>query len=597
MLIKRLHEFFTAPISTNSRPRVIFWFVLSLTFATIYASQVLQKAFSSEYVAQDDARQFVFWMQRFVDRELLRNDLMAEYYQSITPPGFASFYWLMAVMGVAPLLLSKILPMILGLVTTVYVFGVSMQILPVPAAGFLSALLLNHSIWMRNDVSSATPKAFAYPLFAAFLYYLLRGSWIPTLVAIALQGLFFAPMAFISGGVLLLRLVNWSNGRLTLSRDRKDYLFSVTGLGVAFLSLLPYALTSSKFGPLITISQAKLIPDFMAGARVSFFYDNNPLRYWFAGPETGIFPYVGPAQIFIGVLLPVLLVFPSRFPLTSQVTSKIKVLGEIAIASFGMFFAAHLLMFKLYGPSRYTQHSLRIVFAIASAILLISLMDAAFRFYPPPVAGGLRGVSLLPLIFSFLIFLAVVFYPNSLRFFPRPGYVVGEVPELYKFLQQQPKDSLVASLSLEANNLPTFAQRPILVAREYSLPFHTKYYAQIRQRVMDLINAQYNPDINQVRQFIQKYGVDFWLLDSSAFTPEYFNQMDAANRRWIELYQPAAKEAISSLEQGTIPALSKFVDRCSVFEGGDLIMLKAECIQKPGFSNNTFAKPKNGHAL
>ena len=167
-----------------------------------------------------------------------------------------------------------------------------------------------------------------------------------------------------------------------------------------------------------------------------------------------------------------------------------------------------------------------------------------------------------------------------LRYFPKPSYIVGTAPELYQFLQQQPPDSLVASLSLEANNLPTFAQRPILLAREYSLPFHTKYYTQIRERAIDLITAQYSPNISEVRQFIQKYGVDLWLLDKSAFDPNYFEEMEAANRRWINLYQPAAKEAISRLEQGEVPALSNLVKTCAVFEGGDLVMLKAECIVK-----------------
>lgn len=585
MTIDRLHKFFTAPVAKDDKLKIIFWLTLSLIFAAIYGFQVLQKAFISEYVVQDDARQFVFWMQRFIDGELLANDLMADYYQSITPPGFAAFYWVFAKLGIAPLLLSKLLPIILGLVTSVYVFGVSMEIFPVPSAAFLGTLLLNHSIWLRNDVSSATPKAFAYPLFAAFLYYLLRRSWMGSLIAIALSGLFFAPIAFISLGVLCLRLLKWEKGRVSFSRDRKDYILCIAGLAVGFFSMLPYAIASGKYGPLITISAAKSTPEFMAGARVSFFYNNNPLQYWFAGPETGVFPYVGPAQIYLGILLPILLLFFQRFPLASQVKSNIKVLTETVLASFGMFFLAHFLMFKLYGPSRYTQHSLRIVLAIATAILFILILDAVFRLSIHKISAinlpeGIikKTFLLLPLGFSCLIFLALVLYPWSLKHFPRPGYVVGEVPQLYEFLQQQPKDSLIASLSLEANNLPTFAQRPILIAREYSLPFHTKYNIPIRERAIDLISAQYSPEIQQVQQFIAKYGVDFWLLDETAFTSDYFDTIDSANRRWMELYQPATKQARSNLENGQVPALAKLVDSCTVWRGGKLVMMEAECI-------------------
>ena len=76
-----------------------------------------------EYVCQDDAREYVFWMQRFIDPELLPDDLIADYFQSITPSGYAALYQLMASFGITPLLLSKILPIFLGLIITIYVFG------------------------------------------------------------------------------------------------------------------------------------------------------------------------------------------------------------------------------------------------------------------------------------------------------------------------------------------------------------------------------------------------------------------------------------------------------------------------------------------
>jgi len=68
-------------------------------------------------------------------------------------------------------------------------FGVCLE-LPVPTAGFIATLLLNQSLWMKDDLVSATPRAFVYPLFLAFLYYL-RRSLLPVCVAIALLGLFY----------------------------------------------------------------------------------------------------------------------------------------------------------------------------------------------------------------------------------------------------------------------------------------------------------------------------------------------------------------------------------------------------------------------
>lgn len=76
-----------------------------------------------------------------------------------------------------------------------------------------------------------------------------------------------------------------------------------------------------------------------------------------------------------------------------------------------------------------------------------------------------------------------------------------------------------------------------------------------------------------VQNLIQKYGVDFWLLDDTAFTPEYI-----ANNNWFRQYQPVTAEAIAQLQQGRIPALSKVMDRCAVFNQYGLTVIEAKCI-------------------
>ncbi|MDF5716712.1 MAG: hypothetical protein PUP93_23280 [Rhizonema sp. NSF051] len=74
----------------------------------------------------------------------------------------------MANIGMYPLLLSKVLPSVLGIVASLYCFRVCMQIFPVPVAAFASTLLLNQAVWMNDDLASASPRAFVSPLFLAF---------------------------------------------------------------------------------------------------------------------------------------------------------------------------------------------------------------------------------------------------------------------------------------------------------------------------------------------------------------------------------------------------------------------------------------------
>ena len=574
MLTSRLRRFLTTPVSKSSNSQVIFWFSLSLTFAAIYALLGLGEAFSGEYVIQDDARQHVFWMRRFLDPELFPNDLIADYFQSVAPLGYTTFYQLFAALGIDPVLASKLLPLVLSLVTTSYCFGISLQILPVPATGFMASLLLNQNLWYKDDLVSATPRAFIYPLLLAFLYYLLQRSLILCLGAIALQGLFYPQCLFISAGVIVLQMLRWEKGRVRLSPRRSDYWFCAAGLGVVLSLLLPYALTTSQFGPIISVAEAKTLPEFLPGGRAEFFYDT-PWVFWLKGRAGMVSPTLfRPITLSAGLLLPILLRYSSRLPLVRKLKSETIILAQLTLVSFSLFFAAHALLFKLHLPSRYTKHSLRIVLALAAAIVLTIILDAVFHWAQKQTQLGLQGQKGWAIGTTALIGIALVMNPSCFPGkFPLTGYIVGQEPALYEFFSQTPKDSLIASLTDEASNLPTFSQRSVLVSSEYAIPYHTGYYRLFRQRVIDLIEAQYSPNLAEVKNFIQKDSIDFWLLERKAFTSEYLVNS------WLKQFQPAATEAQARLEQGTVTALASLIEPCSVFKTERYVVLRAECIR------------------
>lgn len=580
------HHFLTGSVSAKNRLNVGVWLILSFAVAMGYGLLSLHSAFRSEFVIQDDARQHIFWMQRFLDPDLFSQDLIADYLESVSPFGFKALYKIIAYFGVNPLLASKILPFILGLISTRFCFGISLQLLPIPAVGFLTSLLLNQGLWMEDDLVSATPRAFVYPLFLAFLYYLLRRSLLPMLGAIILEGLFYPQIALLSIGILTLRLFDSQNWKLQFSSDRFNFWAGLTGLIVAACVLLPYKLTATEFGPIITVAQAQLQPAFnYVDGRFgrAFFFHDNPLIYWLIGPRSGLL-FVGilPPLALLGLTLPFLIRRTQTFPLAARISPKIKILTQIIIASVGLFCFAHLVLFKLHFPSRYTYHSLRIVLTLAAGIALMLLIDAQLRRFIQYLEQGFTRIKLLQfgltLIFGFLLislpFLPSITLPNQL-------YRTGKEPQVYEFLQQQPKDILIASTSEESDFIPTLAQRSTLVAPEYDLPYHTGYYDQFRQRLVDLITAQYSSDLTQVQQFIQKYDIDYWLLDGPTYEPEYI-----ATRmiiRQVELVEPI----LNKIEQGEVFVLSTLVEGCAVVRTEQRLLLEAQCIlqQKPRVSN------------
>ena len=527
MLIKtKLHKSLF-PVNTKiSKKQLIFWFSLSMTFSAIYAILGLQQAFASEYVVQDDARQHVFWMLRFADPNLFPNDLIADYFQSVAPAGYSSLYRTISFFGIDPLFFNKLLPLILGLFTTAYCFGFSLQIIPLPFTGFLSTLLLNQNIWIKDDLISATPRAFTYPFLLAFLYYLSRKSLLPCLATIILLGLFYPLSVFICAGILILRLWDWNSKsntkKIRFSQQKHDYIFCTIGLLAAFCVMLPYALKSSEFAPVITVAQAKQLPEFLAGGRSSFF-SNNISKYFLEG-RSGIFAptLFAPVTLLFGFLLPFLMYFPKKFPLLNKIQKEIAVLTQMLIVSVGMFILAHILLFKLHLPSRYTGHSFRVILAVSAAIVLTAILEALASKFSRGNNISAHIQRFFLLTFTGIIAIALLlYYPVFIKKFPKTVYQRGKYPTVYQFFQQQPKDILIASPAAEINNLPTFTQRSILEGREYAIPYHLGYYNEFRQRVIDLTQAQYSDNLDDVKVLIQKYGVDLWPLESGIFSPEY----------------------------------------------------------------------------
>jgi hypothetical protein len=574
--MNNLRSFFTTPVSKKNDYRAIFWFSFSIIFTGIYSYIALKDVLSNEYIVHDDVRSHVFWMRRFFDPELFPNDLITDYFQSVAPYGYSALYHFMATLGIEPIAFNKILPLILVLITIPYCFGTCVRIFPIPAAGAIATVFLNQNIWSTHDVASGTPRAFLYPLFLAFLYYLLGRSLFPCLITLLLQGLFYPQCIFVSAGILILRIFRLENWRLRLSQKSNDYLFCFCGLAVSGFMLLPYALEGSSFGPVTTAAEGRNLPILQNRGSKRFFYDN-PWDFWVCAERSGMVPsdwcrYFPPASALMALFLPSLLRQSDRFPLTKQISHNINILTQILLSSLGMFFFAHAVLFKLHLPNRYTKHSARILVAIAGAIALIVILDKLWQNCDRRLKN--RQKNQLIKIAILIPFTAIVFsYPFILKNFPDTQYFLASDPSLYQFFAKQPKDILIASLSDEANNIPTFSQRSVLVSSETSVPYHIGYYRQIQQRTLDMVQAQYSPNLTEAKQLIEKYGIDFWLIDNGAFTPDYIER-----NSWRRENPPFSDEAVALLERGNLPALTKVMDKCFVFQSNDRVVLDAKCI-------------------
>ena len=564
------------------------WLVLSLVFAALYAGLALQEAFSNEYVIQDDARVYLIWMQRFLDPQLFPRDLMADYFQSVTPWGLGALYRVMA-MGISPLVFSKLLPLILSLLVGWYGYRLTVQLFPIPIAGFFSSVILLQSCWQRDDIASASPRSFWELLLTAFLYYLARRAWVSLAITVLIMSLFCPLSAVLITLFISLRYL-WTIGsairtnparilkRFSLRSWAATNLFpkplrpELGILVLAIAALLPYVLSQSAFAPTVTAAQARIMPEFLPGGRLPFFFPSF-FGFWLDGTDSGIQITSNPPIITIGLLLPWLLKFRPQIPLLKEVRSEWKLLPQLALTGVVGFFIAHLMFAKLHFPSRYTTHSWRVAMAVSAGIVLAiglnSLLNWARQARSSVRLLLVRGVVGVCVV-------AAALYPHLVwKDFPNTGYVTGGNPALYQFLQASPKSSLTAYLGLDGSNLPMFGQRSTLTAQEYAVPFHLGYYRQIRQRMLELLEAQYSPDLVLAKRLIERYHVDYWLVDQAAFKPDYLRSY-----RWFRLFEPETGRAIAHINAGKLGAIAQIMPRCRLTTAGGVTILDGQCILK-----------------
>ena len=549
------------------------WLGISLAVTIFYGLVSYQYGVSQDYVVQDDVRQHIVWLQKLIDPELFLDDYIAEYFESLAPLGFKYLYLYAAKLGIEPIWLARILPTILAIITAIYTYLSTLKILPKASTGFLATLFVNQLIWLNDDLITATPRAFLYPLLAAFLYYLSINSFIPCLILMLLQGWFYPHILLIEMGVLTLRLLVIKRKSLKLTANKAFYIWWVTGLIVTAIALYPLTQNPPELATVVTAQQMQQMPEFNLGGRTPFF--GTGIRFWFY-ENSGLSLPAFPTIVWCSLALPWLL--RTKLPTVDLITNKIVILLQVAIASLAMYALAHLLLPVLHLPSRFTYHSLRLVLGITTAIVLTIILDTLKIWFDKKLQSpnSLKLLDKIKLAIIIIVSTTIVVVPAIPFIFTSfQNWKVGTNPEIYQYLARQPKDILVASLSEDANNIPAFSRRSILVGGEFAYAYHPAYYNRIQQRTVDLLQAQYTPDIKVLTLFIRKYDVDYIILDKTAFTPKYLLEKDwLINSSWRD----ETELAIAHIESESPSVLSIVIPDCSVVSTDNSYLIDTSCI-------------------
>jgi hypothetical protein len=485
-----------------------------LAVAAIVWAAIYHPFIDTPRVFDDDARHHVYWTYKFRDRELFRDDLLTDFMSSPrwAPYGYRALYFVGAHL-MDPLLFSQILSLLLASVAAVLLFKIGTRIGGRRGSTFASLLFV---LFFLYSSSGGFPRSFAFPLLLGFVYLLMRDSSWGMACLLLCQSLLYPPILL---NALALGAFTWGRtwrqgARAKIWRDLVSLGVGVALAGGILLSVYA-ASPRASFGEVISRHEARTMPEFSAQGRTPF-YGDTFLRTALNG-RAGI-----AANRLYGFGLVILAMFvvlgPSKFVVP-------RLVKDLVLTSVGPFVLAHLLLFRLHNPSRYVLYTFPLAAMLVIAANFQDTLATLYERWPALFRCSLKLKKHRGLGWVAIGCMALVFVYAQNRYFvvqhPLQIRVGGAAMRLYRYLQNLPKDVLIAGHPAEMDNIPLLSRRKVLVNKELSLPYYTKYYAEIRRRIRDSLAAYYAAREQQVRRFVRRYGVHYILVNKRHFTPQF----------------------------------------------------------------------------
>lgn len=527
------------------------WAWLPLAAAVVIGLVWLILAFGQADAVQDDVRQHVAWLEAMRDPELFRGDFIASFFVSSNTPLFKGFYWLPAQAGISPLVMAKLYPVALTLLTAwlAWRFFLTTGIGGLAAA--LGAVLFVQGIWASDDIASATARAFSWPMLLAVLVCWRERRFLPGAGLGVVLALTYPSAAVFAGAMIGLAHLPDLRGRPAWPELRQRWAgpaLIIAGMAAGAVFLLA---TGTAKG-MVSLAEARAMVEFGPKGRTSFF-GKGPLSYWLFSKRSGAMPETALRHAVLVVAAVAALVTWRRLP----GTLKHMVLAA-ALAGFLLWAAAHLLLFRLYLPARFPLMGLRLALALlAGAGLAAWLLHLGERTRRAAVAA-LLAVPLLAL--------AVPLKALNLINLP-------DAPTLMQALRSAPKDALVAGFSPDLDNIPSDVQRRVLTAREFHLPYNRAYVREMRARLGDTAQAVFADGPEGVRVLAARYGVTHLLIDRVEVTPE-----GVAHSWWRPILAQEGRLPACSAEACRVWALEPEQRRCVVAEDRQQTLLSVACL-------------------
>jgi len=479
------------------------WWLVACISLTVYAL-AHRLGLTSAFVVNDDVRQQLFWMARWLDPSLYPPDLLSDYAAAYVPLGVKALYFMAAKgFGLDPLFFSKLVTGALFTILALALFGLGAALEGLTLGWFAAAMVWLMPFFLKN-ISGGLSRAFAGPLLALFALAWVRRSGRGMAWVLLLQAVTIPYIAILCAGCACLDAVM---ARLT---DRPAAPFParpIHGLALfaaaALVVAMNYALGAKGFGPLAGRAALAAGPEFTAAGRLELYPLPNPffdLVYW-PFESIGLFLEWGlfPGIVSLAVLAPILWRGARRAP-WRELAPKIRPLAMLLAGSLMLYALARAIALALFVPDRYISYTINLLYALALAVCL---------------RHALSGLLSRRLVGAGLIVLAAGL--GAWRLTDVGLYDYRADAPLYAAAAALPKDAVLAGNPKDMDNVLTFGQRNVAASFELAHPWSVGYWNRMLPRLAHQAEAYYAKDPEVVREFAKAYGVGWMVVREGDF--------------------------------------------------------------------------------
>lgn len=492
-------------------------FVLS---ALIFILAHLQ-ALTSPFVVNDDVRQQIFWMRQWLDPELFKGDLLADYARHYVTWGVKGLYWL-ASWILDPISFSKFLPGLLFIFLALCLYRIGLKL-----GGRRLAWATVTVYWLMpfflDNLAGGLARGFAAPLLAFFWLCWLEESPRGMAAALLLQALFIPYIFLVSALAAGLAWLAGRTGKLASPPFPAHWPhFLLLAAGVALVALMNRGYTAAGFGPLVSYAEMLNRPEFYARGRYAIL--PVPSIFWeLISPWEWLAPFrdLGlAAGIAVCVALPAAVLWGLTRVDWRPLKPRLQPVLYLGLAGLVLHFLAQVFLLQLFIPDRYLIYTVNLAYCLFLALGL----HTALKMERWP-----RHLAIL------LLIAAAGLGILRLKNVGLKDYAAYQ--PVYAALAATPKDAIIAGHPNLMDNVPTFASRRAQATYKLAHPWSKGYWEKIEPRLEDLFTAYYAANPQEVIDFCRKYQVSFIVVDDRHFTPEFL----AGGRFFVPLDRKATQ--------------------------------------------------------